>query len=105
MLPKLESKLPENAQTLRKTRGPWNIMFLGLLGTILAMNTIACTSLKQRPEIEMWLIDGKEKIIYRKLNNGNYQIIPIEDNSDIKKFLVIDKREYEQLILFYEGAR
>lgn len=52
----------------------------------------------------MWLIDGKEQILYRKLNNGKYQIIPIEDNSDMNKFLVIDKREYQELILFYEGA-
>ena len=37
----------------------------------------------------MWLIDGKEQILYRKLNNGKYQIIPIEDNSDMNKFLVI----------------
>ena len=52
----------------------------------------------------MWLIDGKEQILYRKLNNGKYQIIPIKDHSDMNKFLVIDKREYQELILFYEGA-
>lgn len=69
------------------------------------MNTIACMSLKQRPEIEMWLIDGKEKILYRKLNNGKYQIIPIENHSDMNKFIAIDKREYQELILFYEGAK
>jgi hypothetical protein len=104
MLQKLESKLLENAQTLRRNRGPLRSMFQGLLGTILVISMTACTSLKQRPEIEMWLIDGKEQILYRKLNNGKYQIIPIEDNSDMNKFLVIDKREYQELILFYEGA-
>lgn len=62
----------------------------------------ACTFGQKRIEVkkEIWLIDNMNKndiVLYRLLNNGQEQVIPIM-SSDIDKFMCMDYREVNKLI-------
>ena len=49
-------------------------------------------------EGEVWIIDPQNIEIYRELNNGNQERIPIIENPDMSHFVCIDT-EYYSLIL------
>ena len=72
----------------------WRIIFLGLLVVLLAILMLGCQSAQKNPEIELWLIDHRDVVLYRKIGAGREQIIPIAGNKDMEKFIVIDRGEY-----------
>ena len=61
------------------------------------MNMISCSLVPVKREVEIWLIDEKELILFRQIEGGKEQVIPIKGNKDVLKFLCIDEREYEEI--------
>lgn len=47
----------------------------------------------------MWLIDAYDLLLYRQIEDGKEQTIPIEDNKDMEKFIAIDKQEFLKYLL------
>lgn len=62
------------------------------------MNIMACALVprKTADKTEMWKIDGFELELYRKLNSGLEETIPIKENSDMNRFFCIDEKELEE---------
>lgn len=46
----------------------------------------------------MWFIDPDEVTLYRYVDEKFEQVIPIDSNPAVKKFLCISEREYEALV-------
>lgn len=53
------------------------------------MCTLGCQSAKPKSG-ELWLIDSDDSSLYRVLNNGDEEYIPIHENPDISKFVCMD---------------
>lgn len=62
------------------------------------MITMGCAHERRKTEIEIWLIDPQDLVLFRELKDEKEQIIPIQDNPDMDKFIVIDKRFYLEYI-------
>lgn len=56
-----------------------------------------CGHAKLKREVELWLIDNKEMILYRKINGGQEQIIPLKSKS-MDRFMCVDKEKAQRLI-------
>lgn len=56
-----------------------------------------CGHVKPKREIEVWLIDSRELILYRKISGGNEQIIPLKSKS-MERFMCVDKDKAKLLI-------
>lgn len=80
-------------------RNHLRITSLVLLGVLLAISTMGCTHGRKRVEIELWLIDHEDLVLYRDLEDGLQQAIPIKGNADMEKFIVIDREEYLRYLL------
>ena len=82
----------------QEINGVWKKQCQVLVVILLNILMTACTHAPPRKEIEVWLIDEKELVLYRKVSTGAEQAIPIKGNKDMRKFLVIDKDEVYDLI-------
>ena len=72
---------------------------LKVLVVLLSTSTLGCSYGRKSPEIEFWLIDHEDMVLYRDIGDGNEQAIPIEGNKDMEKFIVLDRQEYLQYLL------
>ena len=54
-------------------------------------------------DIELWRIDSKNLELYRVINNGTEESLPISDKKLMKRFIVIDVAEYGRLIEDFYG--
>jgi len=75
---------------------------VGLVGILLIVNTMGCTHgsldvVKKKREVEVWLIDSKELLLYRILKSGEEQIIPLKSKS-MDRFMCVDKQVAKELI-------
>lgn len=61
------------------------------------MSTNSCGLAPLKKEVEIWLIDEQELLLFRKIKGGKEQVIPISENKDMNRFLCIDQREYKEL--------
>lgn len=61
---------------------------------------MACVSGSPKKEVELWLIDKDELLLYRKIQGGKEQILSILNNPDMDGFMCIDRREYLDSILY-----
>lgn len=57
-----------------------------------------CTHASVKSADEIWLIDPNEVILYRTIAGDKEQVIPIENNHDMNKFLCISHEEYAELV-------
>ena len=63
------------------------------------MTIVGCAHVRERKEVEVWLIDHKDLLLFRVIKGGKEQVIPIKDNPDMNRFIVIDKQEYLEFVL------
>lgn len=59
-----------------------------------------CThgKLKIEKADEIWLIDPREGVLYRRIEGNKEQVIPIKNNSSMRKFMCISQEEYTELV-------
>jgi len=48
---------------------------------------------------EVWLLDYEDVTLFRVLDSGDSQHIPIKDNEDVSSFICMDKDYYAQFLL------
>lgn len=85
----------------REIKAGLSKLFLVLALILLAVLTKGCGHLGGEKKIrgsEVWLIDHKEPALYRYVEGELVQIIPIQFNEDMEKFLCLDKEEYKDLV-------
>jgi len=44
---------------------------------------------------EIWLVDGKDLVLYRVVSDTKEQAIPIKDNPSMNRFMCMDKDEID----------
>lgn len=62
------------------------------------MSMLGCSHASVRSESELWLIDPHEVTLYRYIEKNLEEVIPIEGNSAVKRFMCISEQEYEKLV-------
>lgn len=61
------------------------------------MNMMGCSHGTVKREIEIWLIDSDELLLFRKLKGDKEQIIPLKSKS-MDRFICVDKAEAKGII-------
>lgn len=62
------------------------------------MNILGCSHASVKTGSEIWLIDPYEVTLYRYIEGNREEVIPIEGNNAVKKFMCISEQEYEKLV-------
>ena len=76
------------------------ILFPALVVVLLSISTQSCVHAKKATDVEFWLIDENDLLLYRTLkNNDTEETLPIKENLDMRKFIVIDRREFLRLFI------
>jgi hypothetical protein len=57
---------------------------------------MACSHGIVKREVEIWLIDNYDLLLYRKIKGGKEQIIPLKSKS-MDRFMCLDKDEAKDL--------
>jgi len=80
-----------------KTKGLLKKLSQPLVVVLLSISMMGCGHAKLKREIEIWLIDREELLLYRKIDGGNEQVIPLQSKS-MDRFICIDKKEARAII-------
>lgn len=65
---------------------------------LLIMTTMACAPAQKKIDVEVWLIDEEELVLYRKIKGGKEQVIPLHRNKSTHKFMCVDTDEFNAVI-------
>lgn|GEM_PF-3641119 len=69
---------------------------------------LGCSHAKLKTDNEIWLLDASEPALYRKITNGNEEVIPItkQNKKTLDAFLCVHKEEADEVIeAVVEGAK
>ena len=72
-------------------------LFQTLLVILLSTNMMGCSQGIVKRDTEIWLIDSNELNLFRILNSGKEQIIPLKSKS-MDRFMCIDKEEAKGIV-------
>jgi len=68
-----------------------------LVVVLLSIGMLGCGHAKLKRDVEIWLIDREELLLYRKIDGGNEQVIPLQSKS-MDRFMCMDKKEARAII-------
>ena len=84
---------------------PWNNeinknwkKLLGVAVNLLGVSILGCSHGTVKRDHEIWLIDGEEIVLFRKIIGGKEEVIPIKGNPDMKKFMCVSDEELDEII-------
>ncbi len=59
---------------------------------------MSCVHSPLRKDVEIWLIDESELVLYRRITGEREQIIPIKDNRSMHRFMCVSEEEFYELV-------
>ena len=62
------------------------------------MSMMACAHKTQKRDVEVWLIDEVELVLYRKIAGGKEQVIPIKSNRSMHQFMCVSEDALYDLV-------
>ena len=77
---------------------PWRSLLGVTLASLVILSTLGCTHAKSRTPTEIWLIDYHRMVLYRNIGNGTEQVIPIQNNRDMKGFLCMSESSFADMV-------
>lgn len=63
------------------------------------VSIVACSVAKPKKETKIWFIDKDELVLYRYINDGDEEYIPIKGNIEVENFFCTSIDNYVETIL------
>lgn len=77
----------------QKTNASLKKLLAAPVALLLLTNILGCQHGIAKRKNEIWLVDGKDLVLYRVISDTKEQTISIKDNPAMNKFMCVDKDE------------
>lgn len=81
-----------------KTNENLKKLLVVLVVLLLTVSIQGCSHASVKRKNEIWLVDGKELVLYRVISDTKEQAIPIKNNPAMDRFMCLDKDEVDYWI-------
>ena len=82
----------------RKIRERLRTRLVVFLASLLSISILGCAHVNGKNATEIWLIDSKEMLLYRHVGRDTEEVLPIQGNPAMSKFMCVSEEDFSELV-------